>query len=160
MIGGDFNIIRFSHEHSNGSGFTTIMANFNDFIASTNFIDLSPDNCLYTWSNFQEHTIMVKLDHFLISPSWESQYPRSICLGKCQVISDHIPICLDTVPPGWGPFPFKFYKSWLFLEGFDNLVKNCVLTFSSLACPIDRLSHQLKAVKSVIKGWLPSRRIN
>ena len=136
------------------------MANFNDSIASASLIYLSPNNCLYTWSNFQEHAIMVKLDCFLISPSWESQYPRSICLGKYRVILDHIPVCLDIVPPWWGPFPLKFYKSWLFLKGFDVLVRNCILTFSSAACPIDRLSYKPKVVKKAIKDWLPARNIN
>ena len=160
MIGGDFNLTRFSYEHSNRSSVLPLMANFNDFIATTGLIDLSPNNCLYTWSNFQENVIMVKLDHFLISPSWESQYPRAICLGKYRATSDHIPICLDTVPLGWGPFPFKFYKSWLFLESFDVLVRNCISTFSSIACPIARLSFKLKAVKKAIKDWLPMRNTN
>ena len=87
------------------------MANFNDFIATAGLIDFSPNNYLYTWSNFQEHAIMVKLDWFFISPSWETQDPRSIYLGKFRDISDHIPIYLNTILPGWGPFPFKFYKS-------------------------------------------------
>ena len=69
MIGGDFSITKFSHEHSNRSGITSSIANFNDFIATTGLTDFSPNNCLYTWSNFQEHAIMVKLDWFLISPS-------------------------------------------------------------------------------------------
>ena len=62
MIGGDFNLIRFAHEHSSRFGITHSMANFNDFIASTGLIDFSPDNCMYTWSNFQENAILVKLD--------------------------------------------------------------------------------------------------
>ena len=52
MIGGDFNITRFAHEHSSRSGITPSIANFNDFIASIGLIDFSPNNCMYTWSNF------------------------------------------------------------------------------------------------------------
>ena len=160
MIGGNFRITRFSHEHSTRSGITSSMANFNDFIATAGLIDFSPNNCLYTWSNFQEHAIMVKLDRFLISPSWETQYPRSIYLGKFKAILDHIPICLDIIPPGWGPFPFKFYKSWFLLNGFDNLVKNCISAFVSSANPIDRLSYKLKEVKKTINAWIPNRTRN
>ena len=73
VIGGDFNLTRFSHEHSNRSGVSPIMTRFNDFIATVSLLDLSPNSSfLYTWSNFQENTIMVKLYRFLISPSWES----------------------------------------------------------------------------------------
>ena len=134
VIGGDFNFTRFSHEHSNRFRVSPIMTRFNDFTATANLIDLSPNYCLYTWSNFQENAIMVKLDQFLISPSWESQYPRAICIGKYQVTSDHILICIDTISPGWGPFLLKFYKSWLFLEGFDDLIQNSISTFSTSAC--------------------------
>ena len=52
MIGGDFNITRFAHEHSSRPGIMSSMANFNDFIATVGLIDFSPNNCLYTWSNF------------------------------------------------------------------------------------------------------------
>ena len=72
VIGGEFNIIRFTHEHSNRSSVSPIMTKFNNFIASTNLIDFSPNNCLCTWSKFQQNATMVKLDRFLISPGCES----------------------------------------------------------------------------------------
>ena len=103
---------------------------------------------------------MVKLDLFLISPSWESQYPTMICSGKYRVTSNHIPIYLDTIPPWWGPFPFKFYKSWHLLEGFDDLMRNSMMAFSSSTCPIDRISYKLKAIKKVIKDWIAQRGSN
>ena len=62
VIGGDFNVTRFSHEHSSRVGISPSMANFNDFIVSAGLIDFSPNNCKFTWSNFQESAIMVKLD--------------------------------------------------------------------------------------------------
>ena len=104
--------------------------------------------------------IMVKLDRFLISPSWESQYPRVICSGKYRVTFNHILICLDTIPPMWGPFPFKFYKSWHLLEGFDDLVQNSLMAFSSPTCSIDWVSYKLKAIKKVLKEWLTLRGSN
>ena len=111
VLGGDFNITRFSHEHSSRTQVSPIMTEFNNFIASASLVDFSPNNCLYTWSNFQVTLTMVKLDIFLVSQGWEAHFPRSICCGKVRIISDHILICLDTQPPGWGPLPFKFYKS-------------------------------------------------
>ena len=69
VIGGDFNVIRFTHEYSNRSSLTPIMVNFNNFIAFARLIDLSLNNCLYIWSNFRENAIMVKLDRFIIPPN-------------------------------------------------------------------------------------------
>ena len=96
----------------------------------------------------------------LISPAWESHYPSSICTSKSKIISDHIPICLDTIPPGWGPFPFKFYRSWLYSEGFDNLVWDRWNSFSSNANPIANISYKIKATKIAIKSWLLIHRDN
>lgn len=111
LAGGDFNITRFSHERSNGSFYNPVIANFNDFIANACLLDLSPNNFSYTWSNFQEKEILVKLDRFLISPAWEAHYPTSVCIRKSRIVYDHIPICLNTKRPGWGHFPFRFYRS-------------------------------------------------
>ena len=123
VMGGDINLTRFSHGHSSRALVSPIMTEFNNFIASTGFIDFSPNNCLYTWSNFQASPTMVKLDRFLVSQDWEALFPRSICNGKARIISDHIPICLDTQPPGWDPFPFKFCKSWLCKRALKSLLK-------------------------------------
>ena len=62
LIGEDFNTTRFMHEHCSRHGCTPSMARFNDFIATAGLIDFSPNNCMYTWSNFQNNAIMVKLD--------------------------------------------------------------------------------------------------
>ena len=99
VLGGDFNVTRFNFEHSSRSNVSPSMTNFNNFITLVNLIDLSPNNYLYTWSNFQKIATMVKLDRFLISHGWESQFPKTICTGKARLISYHISICLDTVPP-------------------------------------------------------------
>ena len=61
------------------------------------------------------------------------------------------------MPLGWGPFPFKFYRSWLFYEGFDSLIKNYLCNFSSNASSIAIFSRKLKAVKLAVKTWLPTR---
>ena len=62
VLGSDFNIIRFTHEHMNRAHVSLIMTNFNNSIASANLIEFFPNNCIYTWSNFQENVTMVKLD--------------------------------------------------------------------------------------------------
>lgn len=82
VLWGDFNITRFTSEHSSRTNVSPNMSNFNNFIASANLIDLSPNNCLYTWSNFQEIAAMVKLDRFFISHVWESQFPKAFVRVK------------------------------------------------------------------------------
>ena len=101
---------------------------------------------------------MVKLDHFLVSSNWEAHFPRSNHIGKARLIFDHILICLDIKPPGWGPFPFRFYRSWLLSDGFENLIHITWRDFLSSADPIKKVSYKLKVVKDAIKNWLLSHR--
>ena len=96
----------------------------------------------------------------MVSQSWEAHFPRSVCNGKARIISDHIPICLDTQPPGWGPFPFKFYKSWMCKEGFEDFVNNILASFSQGTDAIPSLVAKLKMTKLAIKEWLPTRRVD
>lgn len=94
---------RFSFERSNGTHFTPLMSDFNDFIPSCSLHDFSPNNFSYMWTNFHQKVTLVKLDRFLVSINWESHYPASVCSGKSRIVSDHLPIYLNTRPPGWGP---------------------------------------------------------
>ena len=160
VLGGDFNITRFSHEHSSRVQVSPIMTEFNNFITSVSLVDFSPNNCLYTWSNFQVTSTMVKLDRFLVSQGWKAHFPRAIWCGKARIISDHIYICLDTQPPGWRPFPFKFYKSWMFREGFEEFIWNTLDNISLGENVIPLFSAKLKKLKLAIKEWLSSRRID
>ena len=103
---------------------------------------------------------MAKLTRFLVSQEWEAHFPKSICNGKARIISDHILICLDTLPPSWGPFPFKFYKSWLFKEVFEAFINNTIVSISRESNAISSFAAKLKKIKMAIKGWLPFRRID
>ena len=64
------------------------------------------------------------------------------------------------MPPRWGPFPFKFYRSWLFKEGFDQFIEDKMANFHSDVNAVYRISLKLKALKTSIKKWLPSRRLD
>ena len=129
------------------------------FIATARLIDFSHNNCMYTWSNFQTNAIMVKLDRFLASSSWETKYPKSICSGKFSNLRPYSYMS-QLAPPGWGLFLFKFYRSWFLLEGFDNFIKLCISSFVSSANPIDSLSYKLKEIKKSIKNWIPEQSSN
>jgi hypothetical protein len=57
-----------------------------------------------------------------ISTNWELHYPSINSFYLSHIFSDHAPLILDT---GIVDFirPFHFIKkSWLYIEGFDQLV--------------------------------------
>ena len=84
-MGGDFNITRYSHEHSSRALVSPIMTEFNNFIASACLIDFSPNNCLYTWSNFQASSTMVKLDRLWFLRVGKHTFLGRFVLGRLEL---------------------------------------------------------------------------
>ncbi|VVA41200.1 PREDICTED: RNA-directed DNA polymerase, partial [Prunus dulcis] len=107
-IGGDFNVVRFVSEKSNGGRMTSSMKTFNDFIDDTNLRDPNLLNASFTWSNFRENAVCRRLDRFLFSEEWEDSFPHVKHTALARVTSDHCPIMLDTSILKWGPGPFRF----------------------------------------------------
>nr|GEY77806.1 RNA-directed DNA polymerase, eukaryota [Tanacetum cinerariifolium] len=66
---------------------------------------------------------MSKLDRFLVSEGIFSIFPSitAVCLDRH--LSDHRPIILCEVQTDFDPIPFRFYHSWISLEGFDAMVE-------------------------------------
>ncbi|XP_070677899.1 uncharacterized protein [Malus domestica] len=76
LSGGDFNVMRFVNEKSNGGRMTTSMRDFNDFIQDTKLKDLELLNAQFTRSNFREEPVCRKLDKFLFSVGCEEIFPE------------------------------------------------------------------------------------
>ncbi|GJU59167.1 hypothetical protein Tco_1236933 [Tanacetum coccineum] len=71
-----------------------------------------------------------KLDSFLVTEGIISLYPSISALCLDRHLSDHRPILLREVLSDFGPTPFRFYQSWLRMEGFDSMVEHAVVCFS------------------------------
>ncbi|GJS79996.1 RNA-directed DNA polymerase, eukaryota [Tanacetum coccineum] len=71
-----------------------------------------------------------KLDRFLVTEGIISLYPSISALCLDRHLSDHRPILLREVLSDFGPTPFRFYQSWLRMEGFDSMVEHAWLSFS------------------------------
>ena len=56
-LGGDFNVVRFASEKSNGGRATRSMHDFNDFIRETSLCDPNLHGAEFTWSNLRENAI-------------------------------------------------------------------------------------------------------
>jgi hypothetical protein len=75
MVGGDFNLVRYQYEKSNGIINFNHDTMFNDWINCWGLIEIK-DPCRYfSWSNNQESPIMATLDRILVSTNWEVKYP-------------------------------------------------------------------------------------
>jgi hypothetical protein len=62
VVAGDFNLVRFACDKSNGVINHKWADAFNIWISTWNLIELNPRNKKFTWTNNQENLVMAKLD--------------------------------------------------------------------------------------------------
>jgi len=77
ILGGDFNITRFTAERNKHS-FMSDMHAFNQFINACNLVDIPISNKSFTWSNRRDIPSFAKLDRFFINGDWEDIFPPFI----------------------------------------------------------------------------------
>ncbi|RVW93092.1 Transposon TX1 uncharacterized 149 kDa protein [Vitis vinifera] len=125
---GDFNMIRFPSERSQGGG-------------------------MFTWSGGFNNLLKSKIDRFLISEDWEAHFQGCIQGVLARPVSDHSPIILDGGGMRKGPTPFRFENMWLKEEGFKEVLRKWWegIQVSGTASYI--LSEKLKALKQILKKW-------
>ncbi|KAG2689058.1 hypothetical protein I3760_09G122900 [Carya illinoinensis] len=104
-IDGDFNVVRFPSERSRDSRMRPTMTEFSEFIYDLNLVDIPLLGGAFTWSN--NHT-WSRLDRFLVSSDWESQYPKVCQRRLSRLCLDHFPILLDCGGIQGGRRYFKF----------------------------------------------------
>ena len=96
---------------------------------------------------------MSRLDRFLVTADWESQFSNVTQSTLPRPVSDHCPVMLNSDGIKSGPSPFRFENMWLKFEGFKDLLRDWwqSLHFSSSYSFI--LASKLKALKGILKTW-------
>ncbi|XP_070003185.1 uncharacterized protein [Nicotiana sylvestris] len=124
VIGGDFNVCRFVHERLNCTRRSRAMRSFSEMIQDLDVMDLPLQGAHYTWSKGDNSLQASRINWFLICPEWNDSFKdvRQIALPK--VISDHMPILLESGDLDATPSYFKFENMWLQSEGFIDKLKN------------------------------------
>ena len=75
MLGGDFNLVRFSSDKSNGVFNHKWADAFNDWVSKWGLVELNPSNKLFTWTNNQVNPILAKIDRIFVTTDWEAVFP-------------------------------------------------------------------------------------
>jgi exonuclease III len=97
LIGGDFNILRFSFEKNKGIRRNKWSSLFNAIINSHDLREIDMSGGQYTWSNNQINPTLEKLDRFLMSSDWEDLFLLTTVHKVARDVSNHNPIILDTM---------------------------------------------------------------
>ncbi|GKB42250.1 RNA-directed DNA polymerase, eukaryota, reverse transcriptase zinc-binding domain protein [Tanacetum coccineum] len=118
---GDFNEVRDASERF-GSVFIERQATvFNEFINDASLTDVPLGGYNYTWTD-KWGSKMSKLDPFLVSEKKFDAFPHSTGVILEKGLPDHRPILLKEFHVDYGPTPFRFFHSWLEMDGFRKLV--------------------------------------
>jgi endonuclease/exonuclease/phosphatase family metal-dependent hydrolase len=95
LIGGDFNLVRFAYEKSNGNINHKWVDAFNEWVSRWSLMELDAPNKMFTWTNNQENLGMAKLDRVFITTEWEAAFPLARVKALKRPPSDHNPILLN-----------------------------------------------------------------
>lgn len=98
-----------------------------------------------------------KLDRFLVCSNFVSAFPDITMMAHPRELSDHSPITLKQLSSDFGPTPFKFFNSWLLIEGIDQTVIEAWGNFKEYDISDKYLVAKLRHMKEAIKKW---RRLN
>nr|GEY43012.1 RNA-directed DNA polymerase, eukaryota [Tanacetum cinerariifolium] len=152
VVLGDFNEVQ-NIDERRGSCFNPTSARvFDQFISASGIVNVKMEGYTFTWSH-PSGSKMSKLDRFRVSEGIFSIFPSitAVCLDRH--ISDHRPIIVCEVQADFGPIPFRFYHSWIILEGFDAMVEQTWRSFShNDANRMIRFKKKIQDLKLAIRG--------
>ena len=154
LIGGDFNILRFSSEKNKTFHSNKHSNLFNFIINSFELRDLAINGGRFTWSNNQEDPILEKLDRVLISEEWETYFPLTTLRKIPRFMSDHNPLLLCSGQESEKKkHPFCFETAWLKHEDFLPKVAEIWGEGVRAKDAAEMWNIKLKRVKKFLKGW-------
>ena len=122
-IGGDFNVVLSPNDRNLMGGISYPMRRFNEVLNELGLRDLPLQGGPFTWRGGNNNQRMSRLDRFLVSADWVSQFSNVIQRTLPRLVSDHCPVLLDSERIKSGPSPFRFENMWLKVEGFKDLLR-------------------------------------
>nr|CAN71342.1 hypothetical protein VITISV_002439 [Vitis vinifera] len=152
-IAGDFNVVRFQVETSNGRQMSNTMREFSGFIDEFELVDPPLGGGAFTWSAGEGGSLKARLDRFLFSGDWEELVSGAMQMLLPRPVFDHCPILLDCGGMRTGKNPFRFENMWLKVEGFMDKMKEWWLSYNYRGKPSFVLAKKLQALKYDLKKW-------
>ncbi|KAL4563411.1 hypothetical protein LXL04_027452 [Taraxacum kok-saghyz] len=154
IIFGDFNSVRVEEERFGTAFCSRETELFNNFIFDTRVEDVPMVGKSFTRVD-RAGAKMSRLDRFLASDGVIEQFPDLLCMALDRRWSDHCLLLLKENTVDYGPIPFKFFNSWMDMDGFSDLVEQSCSSFVPLmnvpSCI--NFKNKLKRLKDQIKIW-------
>ncbi|XP_071727322.1 uncharacterized protein [Rutidosis leptorrhynchoides] len=156
VIFGDMNEVRCESERF-GSSFNRENVNaFNNFIGNAGLEEVGLSGRRFTWMN-KAASKMSRIDRVFVSQNVTETISDLKLIALDRAHSDHFPLMLHNTKVDFRPIPFKFFHSWVKMEGIENLIHNCVE--SEVYKSAGNMHEKLKLLKSNIKEWVNQKRL-
>ena len=134
LIGGDFNLVRYQQDKSNGNINHLWADKFNAWVEIWSLLEIRMSGRKFTWANNQENNIMTTIDRIFCTTELEAMFPLCTSQALPRIGSDHTPLVLDTgARAPSNPKPFRFEKWWLSQPGFHQMVTEA---WNSVSCSV------------------------
>jgi hypothetical protein len=150
VVGGDFNIIRFSNKKNKNLIFDRFSVMFNSVIQTYDLseIDMSWEGG-YTWSNNHKDLTLEKLDRILMSKDCEALFPKVSVHKLPRDFFDHNPLIMATIcHQKYRVNDFRFEFSWLRQPDFYQKVKDIWEMPTRDARSLDRVLFKIKKLRN------------
>lgn len=150
MIGGDFNLVRFTSDKSNGQINHKWCDLFNEWIDNCALLELKVSNRAFTWSNKQDNLVMTK--RVFVTTDWEANYPLSRIKANKEG-NAHTPLIVDTGNNVFfGKKRFRFEKWWLQREDFKEVVQKAWLVEVTGVDNMDIWQGKVRNLRKAVGG--------
>jgi exonuclease III len=114
LIGGDFNLVRFQTDKSNGLVDFKWCDRFNEWVDKHCLLKINLAGRNFTWTNNQENPIYSYIDIIFCSTEFDEKFPLANAKALPRNPSDHVPIMWESGQGQMQKKPrFKFENWWI-----------------------------------------------
>jgi hypothetical protein len=154
LISGDFNLVRYQKDKSNGIVNQKWCDKFNTWIELWGLLEVKMSNRKFTWANSQVNLIMSTIDRIFCNTELDAFFPLASSQAYTRLGSDHTPILWDLgINHVHKPPSYKFEKWWLLREDFNGLVIKYWQAPTKSTSTIDRCQEKIRRFRKTTKGW-------
>jgi hypothetical protein len=92
IIGGDFNLVRYKKDKSNGCVYFKWCDKFNEWIDKYGLLEIKLFGRSFTCSNNQENVVMSHIDRIFCNTDFDTKFPLGWVKALTRNPSDHVPL--------------------------------------------------------------------
>ena len=154
LISGDFNLVRYQKDKSNGNVNQKWCDKFNTWVDMWGLIEVRLSNRKFTWANNQENLIMSAIDRIFCTTDLDAMFPLAGARAFSRIGGDHTPILWDSgVEYLYQAPPYRFEKWWFLREDFMDVVLKSWNAPTKSTSAIGRWREKVRRFRKNSKGW-------